>query len=319
MRFLCSPTLLVALLALLGSSACGTGTQAANPSDLTPQIVIVLPTDAPTEPFVIPTDVPVTPTAATKDFENFNADGFDQTSTSITNSWLPLKPGMQYVYEGDTQNDNGNTVPHRLVVTVTNLTKTIDGVRSLVTWDQDFKDGQMVESELAFYAQDRNGNVWRMGEHPEEYQNSEYIEAPTWFAGVNYSVAGIEMLADPQVGTPSYSQGWAPSVEFTDRGQVSAVGQQVCVPARCFNDVLVIDETSQAEPGAHQLKLFARGIGNVKVDFSGADKTREIMELTQIIQLSEEQQAEARANAREEERHAYQVSKDVYGQTPPSE
>lgn len=311
--------LITALLTLAGSAACGPSPRtAANAADLTPQIVILMPTDAPTEPFIAPTDLPVTSTPPYKDFENFNADDFGGTSATITNAWLPMKPGMQYVYEGDTQ-DNGATVPHRLVVTVTNLTKVIDGVRSLVTWDQDFKNGQVVESELAFYAQDKKGNIWRMGEHPEEYQNGEYIEAPTWFAGVSYSVAGIEMPADPKVGAPSYSQGWAPSVEFTDRGQVSEFAPQVCVPAGCFSDVLTVDETSQSEPGAHQYKMFARGIGNVEVSYSGADQTKEFMQLTQIVHLSEEQLAQARAHALEEEQHAYQVSKDVYGQTPPSE
>ena len=319
MRSLRYIPLVAALAALLGSSACAPGPQAsAIAADLTPQIVIELPTGTPAEPFVPPTDVPVTSTPAYNDFENFNADDFDQASATVTNDWLPLKPGMQFVYEGQTQ-DNGGTVPHRLVVTVTNLTKVIDGVRSLVTWDQDFKDGQVVESELAFYAQDKKGNIWRMGEHPEEYQDGMYVEAPTWFAGVSYSVAGIEMLANPQVGSPGYSQGWAPSVEFTDRGQVSQLGQQICVPTGCFNDVLVIDETSQAEPGAHQYKLFARGIGNIKVDYAGADLTHELMELAQIVHLSAEQLTEARAHALEEEQHAYQVSKDVYGQTPPSQ
>ena len=313
------PLVVLTCFILIGATACGgASSPPVDQAQVTPDVVIVLPTVPPTEPFIVPTDVPPTSTPAYQQFENFNADNFDQSSSKIDNAWLPLKPGMQYVYEGDTE-DNGAMVPHRLVITVTTLTKVIDGVKSLVTWDQDFKAGKMVESELAFYAQDKKGNVWRMGEHPEEYQNGEYVEAPTWFAGVNYSVAGIEMLGNPQPGTPSYSQGWAPSVEFTDRGQVSQVGQEVCVPADCYKDVLVIDETSQAEPGAHQLKLFAKGIGNIKVDWRGADQTQEILELTQVVNLSPEQMSEARAKALEEEAHAYLVSKDVYGQTPPSE
>jgi hypothetical protein len=82
--------------------------------------------------------------------------------------------------------------------------------------------------------------------------------------------------------------------------------------------VLIIDETSQSEPGAHQLKLFSRGTGNIKVDWRGADQTQEILELLEVVQLTPEQAAEIHARALEEERHAYQVSPDVYGQTPPS-
>ena len=311
----------VAFLLLILSAACGSRPQSSvSPDQLTPDVIIELPTPAPTQPFLVPTDPPPTATRVySRDYENFNADDFDSSrSAVIDNPWLPLSPGAQFTYEGNSE-DNGVMVPHRLVITVTNLTKVIDGVRSLVTWDQDFKAGELVESELAFYAQDRAGNVWRMGEHPEEYQNGQYVEAPTWFAGVNYSVAGIEMLANPQPASPSYSQGWAPSVEFTDRGQVSQIGQRVCVPADCYNDVLTVDETSRAEPGAHQLKLFSRGVGNIKVDWRGADQTQEILELTMIDHLDPEELAQARTSALQEERHAYQVSQDVYGRTPPSE
>jgi hypothetical protein len=41
---------------------------------------------------------------AQKDFENFNPDNFDNP-TNIDNKWFPLKPGMQYVYEGITNDD----------------------------------------------------------------------------------------------------------------------------------------------------------------------------------------------------------------------
>jgi hypothetical protein len=253
-----------------------------------------------------------------KEFEDFVPNNFDQ-STNIDNEWLPLKPGTQWVFEGYTIDDNGDKVPHRLVITVTDLTKAIDGVRSVVTWDQDYKADQLVEGELAFFAQDKNGTVWRMGEHPEEYEDGEFVGAPTWIAGIADAVAGIEMQADPQPGMPSYSQGWAPAVDFTDRAQVSQINQKVCIPLDCYDDVLIMDETSKAEPGAHQLKYYVRGVGNIKVDWKGADETQETMELVKVVQLSPEALAEARAKALELEAHAYEVSKDVYGQTSPSE
>ena len=308
----------LAILILVATSGCGSRSSAAQaPASDQPILVVTIPTGTPTEPFVVPTDEPLTPTPPYNDFETFPAGDF-KNSADITNEWLPLTPGTEFVYEGQTE-DNGGLVTHRLVVDVTDLTKVINGVRSAVTLDQDFKANQMVETELAFYAQDSHGNIWRMGEHPEEYQNGQYVEAPTWFAGVNGSYAGIEMLGNPHVGAPSYSQGWAPSVEFTDRGQVFQVGEAVCVPADCYKDVLVIDETSQSEPGAHQLKLFVKGVGNVKVDWRDADQTQEILELVQVTRLSAEQLAAVRQRALDEEQHAYQVSKDVYGQTPPSQ
>jgi len=251
-----------------------------------------------------------------RDHENFHANNFKK-STTIDNKWFPLKPGMQYVYEGITNDDEGNQVSRRLVVTVTDLTKVIDGVNTLVSWDQDYNDDVLVESELAFYAQDNNGTVWRMGEHPEEYQDGKYLDAPTWFAGVVDSIAGIEMQGKPAQGQASYSQGWAPAVEFTDRGQVYKMNQKVCVPTACYSGVLIIDETSKAEPDAHQLKYFAPGVGNIKVGWKGADETKEKIELTEVNQLSADELAEAHSAALKEEKHAYKVSKDVYGKTTP--
>src|SRR3989337_2532705 len=175
-----------------------------------------------------------------KQLEDFDPANFDDP-TNIDNQWFPLKPGMQYTYEGVTE-EGGESIPHRGITTVTNLTKVIDGVRTVVVWDQDFSDDELVETELAFFAQDNDGNVWRLGEYPEVYELGELVENPTWIHGLKGAQAGIIMTADPQVGTPSYSQGGAPAVDFTDRGPVDQMGQQACVPVDCYEDVLVVAE-----------------------------------------------------------------------------
>jgi hypothetical protein len=257
--------------------------------------------------------------ATEKPFEDFDPNKFDR-STNIDNEWMPLKPGTRYIYEGTTIEDDGTAVPHRVEINVTDLTKLIGGIRSVVTWDLDYSDNQLVEAELAFFAQDTDGNVWRMGEYPEAYEDEKLIEAPTWIHGFEDAQAGIMMKAKPQLGTPSYSQGWGPAVDWTDRGQVDQIGQKTCVPADCYEDVLVIAETSQSEPNAFQLKYWARGVGNVRVGWRGAgEKTKETLELTEVVQLSPEALAEARTKALELEKSAYENSKNVYSHTPPLE
>ena len=42
----------------------------------------------------------------------------------------------------------------------------INGVNAVVVWDRDFQNGELVEEELAFMAQDDAGNVWSLGEYP---------------------------------------------------------------------------------------------------------------------------------------------------------
>jgi hypothetical protein len=257
--------------------------------------------------------------AETPALENFDAAVFDN-STRIVNDYLPMKPGMRYVYEGTTVEDDGTVVPHKIVITVTDLTKTIAGVRTLVSWDEDYSDGELVEAELAFYAQDNEGNVWRMGEYPEEYEDGEFLAAPAWIHGFEDARAGIMMQANPQPNTPSYAQGWGPAVDWTDRGRVHQVGQKTCVKVDCYEDVLVIAETSASEPDAEQLKYYARGVGNVRVGWQGAgETTQETLELVEVTELSPAALADAREKSLAIEKHAYEVSKSVYGQTPPLE
>ena len=258
--------------------------------------------------------------AAEREFEAFDHSNFDRP-TNIDNPWMPLRPGMRLVYEGTAVDDEGEEEALRVEIHVTDLTKVIDGVRSVVSWDLDYADGELVEAELAFFAQDNGGNVWRMGEHPEEYEDGKFVEALTWLAGFKGAKAGLSMQANPRPGTPSYSQGWAPAVGFTDRGKVDQMGQKIRVPAGSFEDVLVISESSGEEgPDAEQLKYFARGVGNIKVGWRGeGEKTQEVLELIKIKTLGPEDLAEVRAKALELEKHAYEVSKDVYAHTQPAE
>jgi hypothetical protein len=205
--------------------------------------------------------------------------------TKITNRWLPMKPGTRYVYDGTTAGDNGKMIPHQVVITVTDSVKTIAGVQTLVTYDLDYESGRLVEAELAFYGQDDEGNVWLFGEYPEEYQDGHISDAPAWIAGIQWARAGIMMKADPQPGTPSYSQGFGPKVNWTDRGQVYQVSQDVTVGSTRYTDVLVIKETSQEEEqvDAYQLKYYAPGVGNIKVGWFGTgEKSKEALDLTRI-------------------------------------
>ena len=47
----------------------------------------------------------------------------------IDNRWFPLEPGKQTAFTGITEED-GETIPHHVTFTVTDLTKVIAGVRA---------------------------------------------------------------------------------------------------------------------------------------------------------------------------------------------
>jgi len=251
-------------------------------------------------------------TAAAFDPRNFSR------STVIDNQWLPLRPGMQFTFDGTTTDDEGTVIPRRVVLTITDLTKVINGVRTVVLWDRDFSDGQLIESELAFQAQDNTGSVWNLGEYPEEYEKNKFVGAPsTWIAGLNQAKAGIHMLAQPRVGTPEYLQGSAPDIDFLDCGKVSQTGIRVCTKLACYNNVLVVDERSPLEPDSGiQRKFYAPGVGNIKIT-AVDDPEGETLELVGVVRLNSKDLATARKAALKLEKRAYKVS-DVYSQTPPA-
>ncbi len=252
-----------------------------------------------------------------KRFEDFDPNMFSNP-TRIDNKWMPLKPGTRYVYEGTTIEADGKTVPHQVVINVTDMTKVIGGVPAVVTWDLDYREGKMVEAELAFFAQDDEGNVWRMGEYPQEYKDGKFVASQTWIHGFEGARAGIMMMAKPQTGTPSYSQGWGPAVAWRDRGQVDQMNQEITVPAGSYKYVLVIAETSASEnDDVQELKWYAPGVGNVRVSWRGkGDKTKEFLELTRFDHLDASHVAKIREEALKLEKIAYVVSKNVYAHTP---
>jgi hypothetical protein len=208
---------------------------------------------------------------------------------------------------------------HRLEFIATDLTKEIQGVRTVVAWIADYSDGELVEKEIAFYAQDNDGNVWYLGEHPEEYKDGRFVKGPTWIAGYADAKPGVKMWADPKPGITPYFQGWGPAVDWSDYAQVDQVGQETCVAVGCYQDVLVLAESSLGEIDVYQIKYYARGVGEVRVGSRGPAEGAEDLQLTEYTQLSPDALSQVRAQALALEAHAYEISPDIYGQTAPAE
>jgi hypothetical protein len=241
----------------------------------------------------------------------YDDDNFPHPTTT-TNRWFPLVPGTEFTYQGTADGS-----AHKLVFTVTNLTKVIGGVRTRVIWDRDFSGSQLVESELTFFAVDEDTNLWTIGEYPEEYENGKFTGAPsTWIAGQARAKAGVLVPGHPVLGKPGFVQGLAPSIGFFDCGRVFAKDKKTCVPVDCYKGVLVVDEWSPDDPGGgHQRKDYAPGFGLVRIGAVGAPQG-EALALTSFTHLNAVQLAKAHAAVLKLEKRAYEVSK-VYRKTPP--
>jgi hypothetical protein len=236
----------------------------------------------------------------------------------IDNQWDPRTPGTQFILSGEADR-GGGLLPHQVVSTVTDLTKMINGVRVVVILEEDINEGELQEAELAFHAQDSAGNLWNLGEYPAEYEDGEFSGAPdTWISGLDKAVPGNLMLADPQLGTAEYLQGWSPDIEFLDCAKVYKMQQKTCVPLTCYEGVMITDERSPLDPeSGDQRKYYAPGVGNVRVGFVD-DPEGETLVLMGIRQLGPDELAKARQDALKLEKHAYKIS-GLYRHTSPIE
>jgi len=307
-----------AMLVVASSAACGTnqGSNATPPGNVSELAAQVQVTQVPTQTAAPPTATGPRPKLCPNEAASFDSSNFPRFAR-VDNTWLTLAPGTRMVLEGRADR-GGGPLPHRVVFTVTDLVKVLDGVPNVVVFDQDIQDDEIAEAELAFFAQDRDGNVWNLGEYPEEYEAAKFVGAPsTWISGIGDARGGIHMKANPQPGKDWYLQGWVPSVDFLDCARVSKTDGTACVPVQCFDEVLVIEETSPLEADSGiQLKYHAPGFGIIQVGSVGGAEG-ETLQLVERRTLSAKELATARASALALERHAY-LTNPVYQQTEPA-
>jgi hypothetical protein len=247
----------------------------------------------------------------------FNKNNFSNP-TDIDNKWSPLVPGTQMIMEG-VANRTGELLEHQVIFTVTEVTKVIDGVRTVVLWDRDINQGQLLEAELAFKAQDNDGNVWNLGEYPEEYENGEFLGAPsTWISGLGKAQGGLLMEGQPKVDPTYYSQGLVPPIDFLDCARAVKLAQRKCTPLACYKPVQVTHERAPLEPaeGIHR-KYYAAGVGNVLVNAIDNDPEGETLVLSQLVQLSPEALKQANQVVLNLDRRAYR-NVPLYRRTLPA-
>jgi hypothetical protein len=176
---------------------------------------------------------------------------------SVDNRYFPLKRGTAFHFEGV----RGKTAQTDDMV-VTSQTKTILGVKCTVVRDEVSEHGRLVERTYDWYAQDKQGNVWYMGEDSFELKNGRFVKASdSWQSGVDGAKPGIIMPADPQAGD-SYRQEYYPPGEALDQARVLGMSGSISVPFGTFKRSLVTSEFSPLEPQTEQ-KYYVAGVGEI--------------------------------------------------------
>jgi hypothetical protein len=150
------------------------------------------------------------------------------------------------------------------------------GVTAPVVRDREWLNGVLEEDTRDWYAQDKAGNVWYLGEAVDNFRDGKLADhAGSWESAVDGGKPGIIMLKDPKVGD-TYRQEFLPG-KAEDMGTVVAVGTKVSVPYGTFDDCVQIKDWSRIETD-EEYKYFCAGVGFMVLEEEGSER----LELTGV-------------------------------------
>jgi hypothetical protein len=197
-------------------------------------------------------------------------------TTRIDNPYWPMRPGTRWVYR---ETDPAGA-RQRVVVTVSQETRLIaNGITARVVHDVVTERGTPVEVTDDWYAQDRSGNIWYLGEHTTEYQNGKPSTTHGSFeAGVDGAQPGVIMPAKPNAGQRYRQEYYRGQAE--DKAQVLSVREQAEVPFGHFRPgrVVMTRDLNPLKPKMLEYKFFARGVGPVlAIGVSGGSDREELV------------------------------------------
>jgi len=176
----------------------------------------------------------------------------------IDNPYYPLPVGRTLIYRGVR---DGQTQTDR--VHVTSRTKVIEGINATTVSDVARHNGKLLEKTTDWFAQDKQGNVWYLGEDTAAYlPNGQIDRSGSWQAGVHDGEPGIIMLAHPQV-PDAYRQEFLRG-QAEDTAWIVNKGGSVRVPFGVVHHILTSLEFTRLEPGVIDQKIYAPGIGIVR-------------------------------------------------------
>jgi hypothetical protein len=196
-------------------------------------------------------------------------------SANVTNQYFPLPLGRTLVYRGF---KDGETRDAKVVITKqTKLVK--EGITARVVSDVVTHNGALREKTQDWYAQDKQGNVWYVGEDTTKYNpDGTTDKSGSWEAGVNDAEPGLIMEANPQI-PDSYRQEFLRR-EAEDTAWVVARGGSVTVPYGTLKNALTSLEATQVEPGAYDQKVYAPGVGLAVEQGLGTDEFLKLVSVT---------------------------------------
>ena len=171
------------------------------------------------------------------------------------NPWFSLEPGHTLTLEDSTT---------RLVITVLNETKVVDGVETRVIEERETEKGALIEVSRNYFAISRRTNsVFYFGEDVDMYKNGKVVNHEgAWLSGAGGARFGLMMPGLPLMHA-RYFQEVAPKIAM-DRPEIVSLTESIKTPAGAFTNVLKMEETTPLEPNAKEAKFYASGVGLIQ-------------------------------------------------------
>jgi len=263
----------VLTLIMLFSAACSTATQTPTASPVESQGTVEF-TSTVVPPATIPPTETSTPTAGTTASPTQTITLFTESEGTyainltpadfvdvIDNPYFPLPAGAKWEYEIR----EGNGSKQKDTLEVLKETRNVNGVQATVVRDTVSTGDQIVEDTFDWFAQDKYGNVWYVGESVDNYIGGILVSHKgSWEWGVDGALPGIIMWADPSAHlNEEYRQEYYLG-KAEDMGQVLSVNESVTVPFGSFDQVVKTLDFSKLETNAKEQKFYAAGIGLIK-------------------------------------------------------
>ena len=208
-----------------------------------------------------PTDVAALPTVPALPAGPYTIDVTSADFVAgVDNPYFPLTPGSTKVLEGMTENG----LEH-IEIKVLLETREVMGIQATIRQDTVYIDGALVEDTFDWFAQDKAGNVWYLGEDVKNYENGQLTDTSgSWEAGVDGALPGVIMYADPaaRLDETYYQEYYAGEAE--DAAQLLSANESVSVTAGSFENVVKTFDFTPLDPESLEHKYYAAGVGVVK-------------------------------------------------------
>ena len=169
---------------------------------------------------------------------------------AITNPYLPFPVGRTLTYRGIKDGVSQVDVVH-----VTSATRVLEGITTVAVSDVATHNGKLLEKTTDWYAQDKQGNVWYLGEQTAAYSGGHVDHSGSWLAGVHDGEPGIVMKANPQI-PDAYRQEYLAG-QAQDTAWIVNRGGSFRLPFKVVHNVLTSYEFTVLEPTVLDKKIYA--------------------------------------------------------------